>query len=99
RQEAARASAPLPDRRPKPTRHESDQRLAAWAAEWAAPTGNTGAGPIDTSAAQGAPPPGNPAGAPIDPRAPRADMSRARAATDKTAALEPAVPDTPAAPE
>jgi hypothetical protein len=80
RHEAVRASAPLPDRRPKPTRHESDQRLAAWAAEWAAPTGNTGAGPIDTSAGH-------------------ADTSRAQAASEKTEALEPAVPDIPAAPE
>jgi hypothetical protein len=74
-----RVSAPLPDRRPKPTRHESDQRLAAWAAEWAAPTGNTGAGPIDTAA--------------------RADTSRAQTASGKSEALEPAVPDIPAAPE
>ena len=50
RREAVRAGPPLADRRPKSTRHESDQRLAAWAAEWAAPTGNTGAGPIDTAA-------------------------------------------------
>jgi len=55
RREAAFAPAPshppLADRRPPPpTRRESDQRLAAWAAEWAAPSGNAGAGPIDTSA-------------------------------------------------
>ena len=45
----ATARAPRVDRRPTPSRHESDQRLAAWAAEWAAPTGKTGAGPVDTS--------------------------------------------------
>ena len=38
------------ERRPPPTRRESDQRLAAWAAEWAAPSGHAAAGPIDTSA-------------------------------------------------
>jgi hypothetical protein len=42
-------SAPFPDRQPPTARRETDQRLAAWAAEWAAPSGNTGAGPIDTS--------------------------------------------------
>ncbi|HQR11793.1 MAG TPA: FHA domain-containing protein [Casimicrobiaceae bacterium] len=41
--------ATLVDHRPPPTRRESDQRLAAWAAEWAAPTGNTNTGPVDTS--------------------------------------------------
>ena len=52
RREAAPAPSPSPfvDRRPPATRRETDQRLAAWAAEWAAPTGKTGAGPIDTSA-------------------------------------------------
>jgi pSer/pThr/pTyr-binding forkhead associated (FHA) protein len=50
RREAAPERAAVAERRPPPTRHEADQRLAAWAAEWAAPTGNTGAGPIDTSA-------------------------------------------------
>ena len=38
------------ERQPPPTRRESDQRLAAWAAEWAAPSGHAAAGPIDTSA-------------------------------------------------
>ncbi len=42
-------SSPLADRQPPPARRETDQRLAAWAAEWAAPSGNTGAGPIDTA--------------------------------------------------
>ena len=41
--------SPFVDRRPPATRRESDARLAAWAAEWAAPTGNTNAGPIDTA--------------------------------------------------
>jgi FHA domain len=51
RREAAFAAAPVVDRRPPPpTRRESDQRLAAWAAEWAAPSGNAGARPIDTAA-------------------------------------------------
>ncbi len=50
RREAVAERAPDVERRPSLTRHESDRRLAAWAAEWAAPTGNTGAGPIDTSA-------------------------------------------------
>jgi len=43
-------AASFGERRPPPTRHESDQRLAAWAAEWAAPSGHAVAGPIDTSA-------------------------------------------------
>jgi hypothetical protein len=43
-------SPPFADRPPPTARRETDQRLAAWAAEWAAPSGNTGAGPIDTSA-------------------------------------------------
>ena len=42
--------SPFADRQPPPARREADQRLAAWAAEWAAPSGNSGAGPIDTSA-------------------------------------------------
>src|SRR5260221_9608103 len=46
----AAVRTPRADRHPAPSRHESDQRLAAWAAEWAAPTGKTGAGPVDTSA-------------------------------------------------
>ena len=50
RQETAPARSPFVDHHPTPTRRESDKRLAAWAAEWAAPTGKTGAGPIDTSA-------------------------------------------------
>ncbi len=49
RREEVPERAHVAERRPPLTRHESDQRLAAWAAEWAAPTGNTGAGPIDTS--------------------------------------------------
>jgi hypothetical protein len=43
-------SAAFADRRPPPARRETDQRLAAWAAEWAAPSGEAGAGSIDTSA-------------------------------------------------
>ena len=60
---ASRKDEPDPsisDRRPPPSRRESDQRLAAWAAEWAAPSGHAEAGPIDTST--------QPAGAP-QPRA------------------------------
>jgi len=50
RRETAFAAAPLADRRPSPpTRRDSDQRLAVWAAEWAAPSGNAGTGPVDTS--------------------------------------------------
>ena len=48
--EPASARSHFADNRPPASRHETDQRLAAWAAEWAAPTGNTGAGAIDTSA-------------------------------------------------
>jgi pSer/pThr/pTyr-binding forkhead associated (FHA) protein len=51
RKDAAPSRAPIADRHPAPNRHESDQRLAAWAAEWAAPTGKSGAGAIDTSGA------------------------------------------------
>jgi hypothetical protein len=50
--EPRRKAAPEPARigqRPTGSRRESDKRLAAWAAEWAAPTGSTGAGAIDTS--------------------------------------------------
>ncbi len=52
RQEALPARSHFPDRRPPPTRRDTDKRLAAWAAEWAAPTGktDTDAGSIDTSA-------------------------------------------------
>jgi hypothetical protein len=52
RQEALPARSHFPERRPLPTRRDTDKRLAAWAAEWAAPTGNTDtdAGSIDTSA-------------------------------------------------
>src|SRR5260221_11371827 len=46
----ATVRTPRADRHPTPSRHESDQRLAAWAAEWAAPTGKTGAGPGEPSA-------------------------------------------------
>jgi len=49
RKEVAPTRAPVVERRSPPSRHESDQRLAAWAAEWAAPTGKSGAGAIDTS--------------------------------------------------
>ena len=49
RRETSR-SAPFADRQPPASRRESDQRLAAWAAEWAAPSGQAGAGSIDTSA-------------------------------------------------
>jgi pSer/pThr/pTyr-binding forkhead associated (FHA) protein len=51
RKDAAPNRTPIADRHPAPNRHESDQRLAAWAAEWAAPAGKAGAGPIDTSGA------------------------------------------------
>ena len=52
RQEALPARSHFPDRHPPPTRRDTDKRLAAWAAEWAAPTGNTDtdAGSIDMSA-------------------------------------------------
>ena len=52
RQEALPARSLFPERRPPPTRRETDRRLAAWAAEWAAPTGDTDtdAGSIDASA-------------------------------------------------
>ena len=43
----ARSSAP--ERSPLSNRHESDRRLAAWAAEWAAPAETSVAGAIDTS--------------------------------------------------
>ena len=42
--------APAADRPPSAARRETDQRLAAWAAEWAAPSGQSDAGSIDTSA-------------------------------------------------
>ena len=59
RRDAVPPSPPSPfvDHRPPATRRESDQRLAAWAAEWAAPTGNTGTGTIDTAAAPPVSPP------------------------------------------
>jgi hypothetical protein len=44
------SAASIGERRPPPSRRESDQRLAAWAAEWAAPSGHAEAGPIDTAA-------------------------------------------------
>jgi pSer/pThr/pTyr-binding forkhead associated (FHA) protein len=50
RREAATTRSAFIERLPSPTSRESDRRLAAWAAEWAAPTGNTGTGTIDTSA-------------------------------------------------
>ncbi len=56
RREGTQVQSPFIDHRPAVTRHESDQRLAAWAAEWAAPTGNTGTGTIDTSAPPAAAP-------------------------------------------
>jgi hypothetical protein len=45
----ARERAPFADRQPPAARRETDQRLAAWAAEWAAPSGQSGAGSIDTA--------------------------------------------------
>jgi len=42
--------APFADRQPPAARRETDQRLAAWAAEWAAPSGKAEAGSIDTAA-------------------------------------------------
>jgi len=53
RREAAPARSAFVEQRPGVTRHESDQRLAAWAADWAAPSGNSAAGAIDTSAELG----------------------------------------------
>ena len=47
---AAPARTSYAERRLPPTRRETDQRLAAWAAEWAAPTGNASLGPVDTAA-------------------------------------------------
>jgi len=41
--------APVADRPPPATRREADQRLAAWAAEWAAPSGQADTGAIDTA--------------------------------------------------
>ena len=80
RRETAPAPSHIADRRPPVTRRESDQRLAAWAAEWAAPTGNTGAGAIDTSAG------------PIDtPRA--ATGSEATIAVKAAETVVPAVPE------
>ncbi|MEO8345864.1 MAG: FHA domain-containing protein [Betaproteobacteria bacterium] len=49
RRETPAAQSPFIDHRPPATRREADQRLAAWAAEWAAPTGRTNAGPVDTA--------------------------------------------------
>jgi FHA domain len=54
----APVSSPFVDHRPLATRHESDQRLAAWAAEWAAPAGKSDTGTIDTSAPGAAMPSG-----------------------------------------
>jgi hypothetical protein len=66
--------SPFVDHRPPTTRRESDQRLAAWAAEWAAPTGKTDTGPVDTS--QAAPVPAravsDASSRPVDPVAPAA---------------------------
>jgi pSer/pThr/pTyr-binding forkhead associated (FHA) protein len=50
RRDAAPPRSSFVEQRPGVTRRESDQRLAAWAAEWAAPSGNSAAGSIDTSA-------------------------------------------------
>jgi len=46
----ASPNSPFADRQPPAARRETDQRLAAWAAEWAAPSGRAGAGSIDTAA-------------------------------------------------
>jgi FHA domain len=43
------ARPPATERSPLSTRHESDRRLAAWAAEWVAPAETSVAGAIDTS--------------------------------------------------
>ena len=45
----ASPNSPFADRQPPAARRETDQRLAAWAAEWAAPSGQAGAGSIDTA--------------------------------------------------
>ena len=77
RREDTQVPSPFIDHRPQATRHESDQRLAAWAAEWAAPTGNTGTGTIDTAA--------RPAAAPIANSGYAAPASpKVMAATERT---------------
>ena len=57
RREATPTPSPFVDHRPPATRRDTDQRIAAWAAEWAAPAGNTGTGTIDTSSPEAATPP------------------------------------------
>ncbi len=75
-------AASIGERRPPPSRRESDQRLAAWAAEWAAPSGHAEAGPIDTSA--------EPVGA-LQPKAESPAQSAAESPESEPARPEPSV--------
>ena len=79
RRDATPARSPFAEPRPPPTRRETDLRLAAWAAEWAAPSGDAGEGPVDTSAM----PPGT---SPVDA------ASGTMAASREEVIAEPALP-------